>query len=58
MSESKSERSNDGRGKPYDLEERTTVFGENVMVFVRKIQVNAVTRRLIEQLVGAATSKP
>ena len=45
-SESKSERSNDGRGKPYDLEDRTAVFGENVIGFVRKIPVNAVTRRL------------
>ena len=54
MSESKSERSHDGRGKPYDLEDRTAVFGENVIGFVRKIPVNAVTRRLIDPLVGAA----
>jgi four helix bundle protein len=56
MSESKPEKDNEGRGKPYDLEERTAVFGENVIGFARRIAVNAVTRRLIDQLFGAATS--
>ena len=45
-----------GLEKPYDLGERTAVFGENVISFARKIPVDAVTRRLIDQLVGAATS--
>ena len=42
--------------KPYDLEERTAVFGENAVDFAKKIPVNQVTKRLIEQFVGAATS--
>ncbi len=42
--------------KPSDLEERTAVFGENAIDFAKKIPVNAITKRLIEQLVGAATS--
>ena len=42
--------------KPYDLEERTAVFGEAIIVFAKKVPVNPVTRRLIEQLVGAGTS--
>ena len=47
---------NDGSGKPYDLEERTALFGEEVIRFAKKIPVNSVTSRLINQLVGAATS--
>ena len=35
MTESESEKSDEGRGKPYDLEERTAVFGENVIALVR-----------------------
>ena len=42
--------------RPYDLEERTALFGEAVIRFVRKIPQNAVNSRLISQLVGAATS--
>ncbi len=42
--------------KPYDLEERTALFGEMVIEFAKKIPVNPVTKRLIEQLVGAGTS--
>ena len=40
----------------YDLEERTALFGEAVIDFAKKVPVNSVTKRLIEQLVGAATS--
>jgi four helix bundle protein len=40
----------------YDLEERTARFGEAVIDFARTIPQNAVTNRLISQLVGAATS--
>jgi four helix bundle protein len=43
-------------GKKYDLEERTALFGEKVIRFAKKIPFNAVNKRLIEQLVGAATS--
>ena len=43
-------------GKPaFDLEERTARFGEAIIHFARKIP-DAVTSRLISQLVGAATS--
>ncbi len=40
----------------YDLEERTAVFGEHVIDLVKLIRETAVTRRLIDQVVGAATS--
>jgi four helix bundle protein len=40
----------------YDLEERTARFGEAVIDFARAIPQNAVTNRMINQLVGAATS--
>ena len=42
--------------KVYDLEERTAQFGENIIKFSRKIQVDKVTERLISQLVGSGTS--
>lgn len=42
--------------RPYDLEERTARFGEAVIDFAKEIQQNAVTNRLISQLIGAATS--
>jgi four helix bundle protein len=45
-----------GNGKPYGLEERTALFGEDVIVFLKKMPVNELTRRLIDQLVGAGTS--
>jgi four helix bundle protein len=40
----------------YDLEERTARFGEAVIDFARTVPQDAVTSRLIGQLVGAATS--
>lgn len=42
--------------KPFDLEERTALFGEAVIAFARKIPSDPVTQRLISQLVGAGTS--
>lgn len=42
--------------KPFDLEERTALFGETVIDFAKQIPANAVTQRLISQLVGAGTS--
>lgn len=41
---------------PYDLEERTALFGEGIIAFARKVPVDAVTERMIKQLVGAGTS--
>ncbi len=43
-------------GKPYDLEERTAMFGEMVIDFAKRVPVNDVTKRLIPQVVGAGTS--
>jgi four helix bundle protein len=40
----------------YDLEERTARFGEEVIDFAKTIPQDAVTNRIITQLVGAATS--
>ena len=40
----------------YDLEERTARFGEAVVDFAKTIPQNAVTNRIIAQLVGAGTS--
>ena len=40
----------------YDLAERTARFGEAVIDFANVIPRTAVTRRLIEQLVGCGTS--
>ena len=43
-------------GKPYDLEERTALFGEAVIDFLKRVPVNPIIRRLIDQLSGAGTS--
>ena len=47
---------NSNNDKPYDLEERTTLFGEAVIDLAKKVSVNPVTTRLIPQLVAAGTS--
>jgi four helix bundle protein len=46
----------DAEKKPYDLEERTARFGENVIAFAKRIPQNVVTLPLIGQLVRAGTS--
>ncbi len=43
-------------GTPYDLEERTARFGEAITRFAKTIPKGPVNNRLIDQLVGAATS--
>ncbi len=45
-----------GDEHPYDLEERTAVFGEAVIDFAKKIPVAPTTSRLIDQVIGAGTS--
>jgi len=40
----------------YDLEERTAKFGENVIIFCKKIPRNIITNPMISQLVRAGTS--
>ena len=42
--------------RTYDLEERTIRFGETIIDFANIIPRTAVTRPLIEQLVGCGTS--
>ena len=50
----------EGKKKPdekkYDLEERTAVFGERIIDFVKTLPENLVNRELIRQLVKAGTS--
>ncbi len=41
---------------PWDLEERTSVFGERVIRFAKRIPRGPGNDRVIDQLVGAATS--
>lgn len=43
-------------GLPFDLEERTAKFGEAVLRFVKKMPLNARNDRIVDQLVGCATS--
>jgi four helix bundle protein len=43
-------------GKPYDLEERTARFGEEIIGFAKRVPKNLVTEPLISQLVRAGTS--
>ena len=40
----------------FDLEERTSRFGEAIIRFARRLPFNPVNNRLIDQVVGAATS--
>ena len=42
--------------KPFDLAERTGVFGERVIEFCRLVDQDAITRPLVSQLVRSATS--
>ena len=47
---------NAGRGKPYDLEERTALFGEAVIAFAKAVPRDVVTLPLIGQVVRSSTS--
>lgn len=40
----------------YDLEERTAVFGENIITFCKTVELNTITRPIISQLMRSATS--
>lgn len=40
----------------YTLEERTAKFGENVIIFCRSLNLNPITKPLVDQLVRSATS--
>lgn len=41
---------------PFDLEERTALFGENVIRFLKRVPSGPRTGRLIDQLTGCGTS--
>jgi four helix bundle protein len=43
-------------GHPFDLQERTAIFGEDIVRFSRRIPRDPTNERLISQLVGAGTS--
>jgi four helix bundle protein len=43
-------------GRRYDLEERSARFGEAVIALCKRVQVNAITTPIVQQLVRAATS--
>jgi four helix bundle protein len=40
----------------YDLEDRTAIFGEEIIKFVKKIPENSTTKPLLSQLVRSGTS--
>lgn len=40
----------------YDLEERTAIFGEKVIKFVKQLTEDSINRPLINQLIRSATS--
>ena len=42
--------------KTYDLEERTAIFGEDVIEFAKKLRKNDINRPLINQIIRSATS--
>lgn len=42
--------------QPFDLEERTAVFGEAVIRFAKKVPQNSVTNPLVSQIVRSSTS--
>ena len=42
--------------KKYDLEERTAIFGENIINFVKTVERNDINRPLVNQIVRSATS--
>jgi four helix bundle protein len=42
--------------KTYDLEERTAIFGESVIILCKKVPENTITRPIINQLIKCSTS--
>lgn len=47
--------SND-RNQKFDLEERTAVFGEAIIIFTKSLQTNVTYGSLVNQLIRSATS--
>jgi four helix bundle protein len=59
MSNVKAQSSNQkpsSNGKVFDLEERTALFGEEIIIFAKSIVKDEVTRPLIGQIVRSGTS--
>jgi four helix bundle protein len=46
----------EGKGRSFDLEERTARFGEAVIAFCKKVPQNVITVPLISQFIRASTS--
>jgi len=46
----------DKTNRKFDLEERTAVFGENIISFVKSVDKNEINRPLVNQIVRSATS--
>lgn len=44
------------KDKKYDLIERTAVFGEEVIDFLKKVEKNEITRPLVSQCIRSTTS--
>lgn len=42
--------------KKFDLEERTAIFGENIIRFCQTIKIDTITRPLVNQIIKSATS--
>ncbi len=42
--------------RKFDLEERTAIFGENVIIFTKEVIKNEITRPLVSQLIRSGTS--
>ena len=40
----------------YNLERRTTLFGKDIIKFVKQLKITPVNKRIIEQLVGSSGS--
>lgn len=52
----KQKNTNGNKGKVYDLEERTALFGENVIKLLMKVPSNSITNPIKNQLTKSATS--
>jgi four helix bundle protein len=49
-------RGRDAKERPFDLEERSAKFGEAVIDLCKKVPLGPLTNRIVDQLIGAATS--
>jgi len=42
--------------RKFDLEDRTAIFGENIIIFTKAVIKNEITRPLVSQLIRSGTS--